>query len=72
MPSGPITGETYGWYGAGEALYIAWDRFSEATTPVEAASRLVDLSNAVHDVISWLPNYNYERGVLKGYDDAPE
>lgn len=56
-----------------DAIAEVWYRFEEfgkATNPLSQASRLVELSNAVGNLITWHPNYDYEYGRIEGvYED---
>lgn len=47
-----------------EHLAWAWEAYAAASTPVLQASRLAELANAVHDVVSWHPEFNIETGLI--------
>ena len=53
----------------GEVKY-GWDKLEKATTIVTQAMAVLALSNAVSDLVSWHPKYNYEdrrdRRVVRG------
>jgi hypothetical protein len=51
---------------AARTAWLAWDRFQNATTPTLQASALIDLSDAMSDLATWLPGYNYTTGKIEG------
>jgi hypothetical protein len=53
-----------GWHDAGRSAYWAFERLSEAKTIGEQGDAFNDLSNAMSDLVSWLPGWDWERGVL--------
>lgn len=48
-----------------EVVY-ATDRLLKATTLTEQGAAADALSNAVHDLKTWHPDYNYETGEIEG------
>ena len=55
----------------GELSY-AWDQFATASTFPRQASALERLANAMHDVKTWHPDYDYETGEIVGlYEEDP-
>lgn len=53
------------WHEAGESLCWEWYAFQEATTPLTQAQRLIELSNHIFDVSSFLPSYDEKTGQLR-------
>lgn len=56
---------------AGDAVmsaYLAYKRWSTATTMLSQASNLIALANAMSDVASWLPGFNPETGEVEIHD----
>ena len=53
---------------AAESVWWAYDAVSNATTLVEQAPALIELSNAMSDLASWLPGYDINTGRLPGDD----
>ncbi len=58
------------WQDAAVEAWWAWDRLSEAKTLPAQASAVNDLANAMSDLASWLPGYEYRTGRLPS--DEPE
>lgn len=58
-----------GWMDAAHHAYRAWENLRDATTLSLQADALTDLSNAMGDLVSWLPEWDWEHGVL---NDVPE
>lgn len=58
------------WHDAGLHALRAWERLSEATTPLREADALIDLANAMSDLASWLPGYDIEIGTVPEDEDA--
>jgi hypothetical protein len=57
--------------GAADALasaWWAWERLHDARTLGEQASAVEALFNAMSDLVSWHPDYDYEKGTLR-HDD---
>jgi len=52
------------WHAAGESAYLAFEDLSEAKTLPEQAVAWDRLSNAMADLVSFLPNWDVDRGVL--------
>lgn len=52
------------WHEAGLSAYRAWDRFSSASTPVEQADAITEMSNAMVDLATFLPGYDAETGTV--------
>lgn len=40
---------------AAQAVVVAWDYFTKAKTPIEYATAVERLSNAMSDLASWVP-----------------
>lgn len=51
------------------AAWFAYERFSEAQTPITQAYALTELHDAMSQFATWLPGYNYETGRVEGHDD---
>ena len=52
-----------------EAIVEVWanfKRYTEATTLLEQAHYLTELSNSVSDLVSYHPNYNINTGEIEG------
>lgn len=49
-----------------EAVYVTFESFNDAKYETSRAQALIDLSNAVSDLISWHRMYDYERGEIVG------
>jgi hypothetical protein len=47
------------------AVANEYDRFARAKTPVDAANALVDLNNAMSDVVTYLPEFDVNTGWLR-------
>lgn len=60
------------WHDAGLELWRAWTRFAEARTPVEAAEAITGMSNAVTDLATFLPGYDYNSGTIVDEDEKEE
>lgn len=58
-----------GWQDAGIHADAAWDAFCRARTPIEQASAIVDMNNAMSDLASWLPGYNAKLGRVPYADE---
>jgi hypothetical protein len=52
------------WHDAGRSAYWDWERLIEARTPIEVAQAMINLSNSMADLVSWLPGWDWERGIL--------
>lgn len=50
--------------------YRAWERLRDATTNLETAYATEQLNDAMRRLVSWLPDWDYETGVL--HDPEPE
>jgi hypothetical protein len=62
------------WQDAATEADYRWQIFMHSKTPTDQAQALVDLSNAMHDLRTWIPGYDYETGSLpweRELDDAP-
>ena len=46
------------------AVYVAFESFNNAKYETSRAQAIVDLSNAVSDLISWHSMYDFERGQI--------
>ena len=51
------------------AAHLAWRSFAEASTPTSQASALLELNEAMSDLTSWLPGYDYETGTIAAERD---
>jgi hypothetical protein len=51
-----------GWHDAGRSVWDAWRALSGARTIVEQADAVSALSNAMSDLATFLPGYDYETG----------
>jgi hypothetical protein len=66
-PSTPVENlheDCNAWQSAAEEVDYRWHVFMRAKGPVDAGQALVDLANAMHDLRTWLPGYDYENGTL--------
>lgn len=54
------------WQDAGVTAFRAWEQFAAARTPIEQADAVTALSNAMTDLATWLPGYDYETGTIPG------
>jgi hypothetical protein len=52
------------WHDAAIEADYQWSRFTDAKTPLEQANALVNLANAMDDLRTFLPGYDYESGTL--------
>ncbi len=52
------------WLDAAEEVMYQWHLFSKATTPVLAANYLVELSNAMSDLQTYHPGWDYKTGTM--------
>lgn len=52
------------WHDAALNVVYQFDAWTEARDPVISANRLIELNNAVTDLKSWLPGYEYETGTM--------
>ncbi len=59
------------WMDAGHKAYEAWVRVRDARSLGDQADAVVDLSNAMSDLVSFLPEWDWEHGVLNAVS-APE
>jgi hypothetical protein len=50
--------DPYGWTDAGDDVVYWFHLFSTAKDPLTQAGALVELSNHVHDLKTWLPTYD--------------
>lgn len=53
---------------AAEEAWYAWYRYAHASTPIEAADYLVDLSNKMFDLATYSPRFDERTGQLE-FDD---
>lgn len=58
------------WHDAASAAYCAWAQFAAARTFGMQASYWVAFSNAMSDLVSFLPNWDWERGALNENSDS--
>ena len=56
------------WQHAGTAAWWAWHEYDRATTPTTQASYLIELSNRMFDLSTYLPGFDPDLGRLR-YDD---
>lgn len=52
------------WHDAGLSVYWAWQRFVSSPDPVLRANAIIKLSDAISDLSTWLPGYDYETGTI--------
>lgn len=52
------------WHDAALEVVYLWEQFTHAREPLAQAERLVSLSNAVHDLKTWLPGFDPETGTM--------
>jgi hypothetical protein len=55
-----------GLYSAIETVWYHMYRYDTATSALNAADAIISLNNAIGDLISWHPRYNYETGEIDG------
>lgn len=61
----PTTDEQTEWLmEAIEAVHNVWSRFRDTTEPVSQAARLVELNDAIFDLITYHPTWDFESGTL--------
>lgn len=61
--------QTLEWFtDAADTVEWRWRQYENARTALEQADALINLSNAMSDMASYLPNYNPETGEV----DRPE
>lgn len=60
------------WHDAGLEVWRAWTRFAQARTPVATAEAITSMSNAVTDLATFLPGYDYNRGTVVEADEDEE
>lgn len=53
-----------------EVAHAAFERLSEATTLAAQGQAMIDLSNAMSDLVSWHPRWDWEHGVMKEDSDV--
>lgn len=71
MPNPPQSSQSdTGWHDAGREAYWAWEELAEARNLSQQASAVDRLSNAMGNLVSWLPGWDWEHGVLKDPEDA--
>lgn len=58
-----------GFHDALATAYWAWECLQEAKTLGQQAGAYDALSNAMHDLVTWHPNFNYETGTLETDDE---
>ncbi len=52
------------WHEVGIDVDYWWHQFTHARDLLTQAGTLVELSNKMHDLRTWLPGYDYESGTL--------
>lgn len=57
------------WHDAGYSVDAAWERVGRSTNIVDQANALVDLSNAVSDLITYLPKYDPRTGTIPAEEE---
>lgn len=55
-----------GLYSAIETVWYYMYRWDTSTSALNQADAIVSLSNAIGDLITWHPLYNYETGKIDG------
>lgn len=68
MPAAPAAADPHqkcrDWQDAAVEADYRWQRFAHAKTPTEQAEWLVELSNAMSDLRSWLPGFDSDTGTM--------
>lgn len=64
MLRAPAERQTSGWHDAGLSVWRLWERYRDARGPLDAANSLVELNNAMANLVTWLPGYNYNTGTV--------
>lgn len=64
MPAPDAPTDEQPWHDAAIEADYRWHLFTNARTPLDQAMALTDLSNAMHDLRTFLPGYDYESGTL--------
>lgn len=59
-----ISYDPTGWHDAGFDVYYAWDRLAKAGDPIEFANAVRLMQDAMGALSSWLPGYDYDKGVV--------
>ena len=55
---------------AAMAVYNAWDRLNKASGhPTNSARAMLDLADAIHDLSTFLPGYNYKTGLVEQVEE---
>lgn len=62
--SNDIVHDPAGWHDAGIEADYRWHLFRNAKTPYDQADALIGLSNAMSDLRSWLPGWDFETGTM--------
>lgn len=60
------------WQGAGLAVWNAWEEFCAAANPLQAAGPIRSLNDAISDLATFLPGYDYNTGTIVHPDEARE
>lgn len=55
-----------------EAAAIAWDDYTDASTPLAQAHTLARFDDTMTDLRSWHPRYSYEQGRIVPDQDEEE
>ena len=59
-----IAYEDSSWHDSGLNVNHYFEMFAAAKTPVEQAQYLIELTNAMSDLRTWLPGYDIETDVV--------
>jgi hypothetical protein len=54
-----------GWREAGVSAYFDWKRLQGAVTLSAQGQAIIDLSNSMHDLSTWLPGWDVETGTIQ-------
>lgn len=55
-----------GLYEAIESVWYQMYRWDTSTSAMNQADAIIGLSNAIGDLVTWHPRYNYETGEIEG------
>lgn len=60
------------WHEAALSAWHAWERLSFASTPLDYADAVVAMSNAMSDLGTFLPGYDYRTGTIPRSDEEAD
>lgn len=58
------TSESESWHDAALEAVYQWDGYVKSTSALDQAGRLIELSNAMHDLKTWLPGWDGDNGTM--------